>query len=425
MSKKANTFQTPIGTRDLLPEHSARWEAVIEVFSNVASRAGFSLIDTPIFEDVGVFTRIGEGTDVVGKEMYEFLDRSERPMALRPEGTAAVCRAFAQHRPLVPWKVYYRGPYFRYEAPQAGRFRQFHQFGIESIGSDDPDIDVEVIALGWKVLEAVGINQIELLVNSMGDQETRNNYQEALNAFLKSHVNDLDEEDRKKVDTHPMRVLDSKRSATQSVTKEAPRINDFLSAEAEAHFERVRDGLTALKIPFSIEPRLVRGLDYYTHTTFEFQSLALDSAQSTVCGGGRYNGLIEELGGPATPGIGFGMGIERLLLACDAEESFPAPGSRVQVWVVDVTDGSSARDLTHSLRDHGVTADRSFDQRSMRSQMRSANRSEAEIALIIGEEEVNEETVAIRMLRDEEIGQIVVPRSSVIAEVQRLLGLEL
>ncbi|PDH68409.1 MAG: histidine--tRNA ligase [Acidimicrobiales bacterium MED-G01] len=424
MSKKANTFQTPIGTRDLLPGESARWEAVIEVFSSVASRAGFSLIDTPIFEDIGVFSRIGEGTDVVGKEMYEFLDRGERPMALRPEGTAAVCRAFAQHRPPTPWKVYYRGPYFRYEAPQAGRFRQFHQFGIESIGSDDPDIDAEVIAVGWNVLQNVGLKKVDLLVNSMGDLETRKNYQEALGTFLKDHSDDLDEEDQIKVGSHPLRVLDSKRPATQSVTANAPRVNDFLTAGAQEHFDRVKDGLTALNIPFSVEPRLVRGLDYYTHTTFEFQSLALENAQNAVCGGGRYNGLIEELGGPPTPGIGFGMGIERLLMACDAEESFPVPSSRVQVWVVDVTDGSPARDLTHELRNIGVVADRSFDQRSMRSQMRSANRSGAEIALIIGDQEVSEETVAIRMLRDEESEQIVVPRNEAVAEVRSLLGLD-
>ena len=424
MSKKANTFQTPIGTRDLLPGESARWEAVIEVFSSVASRAGFSLIDTPIFEDIGVFSRIGEGTDVVGKEMYEFLDRGERPMALRPEGTAAVWRAFAQHRPPTPWKVYYRGPYFRYEAPQAGRFRQFHQFGIESIGSDDPDIDAEVIAVGWNVLQNVGLKKVDLLVNSMGDLETRKNYQEALGTFLKDHSDDLDEEDQIKVGSHPLRVLDSKRPATQSVTANAPRVNDFLTAGAQEHFDRVKDGLTALNIPFSVEPRLVRGLDYYTHTTFEFQSLALENAQNAVCGGGRYNGLIEELGGPPTPGIGFGMGIERLLMACDAEESFPVPSSRVQVWVVDVTDGSPARDLTHELRNIGVVADRSFDQRSMRSQMRSANRSGAEIALIIGDQEVSEETVAIRMLRDEESEQIVVPRNEAVAEVRSLLGLD-
>ena len=424
MSKKANTFRTPIGTRDLMPSDSARWEAVANVFTGVASRAGFSLVDTPIFEDIGVFSRIGEGTDVVGKEMYEFRDRSDRPMALRPEGTAAVCRAFAQHRPAVPWKVYYRGPYFRYEAPQAGRFRQFHQFGIESIGSDDPDIDVEVIALASEVLRSVGLQRVLLIVNSMGDQNTRNLYQEALRSYLIDNLNEIDEQDRDKVASHPLRVLDSKRSATQAVTNDAPRIGEYLSSEAEQHFDRVKDGLSSLGIPFAIEPKLVRGLDYYTHTTFEFQSSALETAQNTICGGGRYNGLIEELGGPPTPGIGFGMGIERLLLACDAEESFPAPGSDTQVWLVDVADGRSARDLTHQLRNLGIVADRAFDGRSMRSQMRSADRSGAEIALIIGEQELADQTVAIRMLRDEEAAQTIVPRDEILREVERLLGLD-
>ena len=424
MSKKANTFQTPIGTRDLLPDQSARWEAVTDVFSSVASRSGFALVDTPIFEDVGVFSRIGEGTDLVGKEMYEFLDRGDRRMALRPEGTAAICRAFVQHRPAVPWKVYYRGPYFRYEAPQAGRFRQFHQFGIESIGSDDPDIDVEVIALGWDVLKTVGLERVELLVNSMGDLNTRKRYQQSLTEFLEQHLLELDQDDRSKVESHPLRVLDSKRPATQSVVAEAPLIDEFLDKDAEEHFERVREGLNALSIPFTVEPKLVRGLDYYTHTTFEFQSQALESAQNAVCGGGRYNGLIEELGGPPTPGIGFGMGIERLLLACDSESSFQHPSSRTQVWVVDVTDGSSARDLTHLLRINGVFADRSFDGRSMRSQVRSADRSGAQIALIIGEQEIDESTISIRMLRDDQAEQLVVPRDQVVSQVRQLLGLD-
>ncbi len=423
MSKKANTFRTPIGTRDLMPAESARWEAVTNIFGSVASRAGFSLVDTPIFEDIGVFSRIGEGTDVVGKQMYEFRDRSDRAMALRPEGTAAVCRAFAQHRPPVPWKVYYRGPYFRYEAPQAGRFRQFHQFGIESIGSDDPDIDVEVIALAWEVFRSVGLQRVLLVVNSMGDLDTRNRYQEALRGYLIEHLGAIDEQDRHKVESHPLRVLDSKGPATQAVTNHAPKIGEFLTSEAEQHFDRVKDGLGSLGIPFAIEPKLVRGLDYYTHTTFEFQSSALEAAQNTVCGGGRYNGLIEELGGPPTPGIGFGMGIERLLLACDAEEAFPAPGSNTQVWLVDVVDGRSARDLTHQLRNRGIVADRAFDGRSMRSQMRSADRSGAEIALIIGEQELADQTVTIRMLRDEEAGQVIVPRDEILREVERLLGL--
>ncbi len=424
MSKKANIFRTPIGTRDLMPSESARWEAVTNVFTDVASRAGFCLVDTPIFEDVGVFSRIGEGTDVVGKEMYEFRDRSDRPMALRPEGTASVCRAFAQHRPPVPWKVYYRGPYFRYEAPQAGRFRQFHQFGIESIGSDDPDIDVEVIAVAWEVLRSVGLQRVPLVINSMGDPDTRARYQEALRRYLSNRLSEIDEEDKDKAESHPLRVLDSKRPATQAVTNDAPKIGEFLTPDAEQHFDRVKDGLGSLDIPFAIEPTLVRGLDYYTHTTFEFQSSALETAQNTVCGGGRYNGLIEELGGPPTPGIGFGMGIERLLLACDAEESFPSPGSDTQVWVVDVADGRSARDLTHQLRSQGIVADRAFDGRSMRSQMRSADRSGAKIALIVGEQELADRTVAIRMLREDEGEQAVVPRDATLTEVQRLLGLD-
>ncbi|MDG2113056.1 MAG: histidine--tRNA ligase, partial [Actinomycetota bacterium] len=390
MSKKVNSFRTPIGTRDVLPPDSARWEAVTAVFAEHAARSGFGLLNTPLFEDIGVFSRVGEGTDVVRKEMYEFSDRSDRRLALRPEGTASVCRAFVQHRPPVPWKVWYQGPYFRYEAPQAGRYRQFHQVGAEVLGSADPDVDVDVIALAWNVLKSAGLQRVLLLVNSMGDPNTRRTYGAALRDYLTANLADIDEEDREKVDHHPLRVLDSKRSGTRSVTAEAPQMADFLSEAAINHFARVQDGLGSLGIPFAIEPRLVRGLDYYTHTTFEFQSSALEGAQNTVCGGGRYDGLIEELGGPETPGIGFGMGVERLLLACDAEDAFPTPTTAPQVWVVDVVDGRSARDLTHQLRAAGVRADRSFDGRSMRSQMRSADRSGAEIALIIGEQELAE-----------------------------------
>ncbi|MGZ0216554.1 MAG: histidine--tRNA ligase, partial [Acidimicrobiales bacterium] len=400
MSTKPNSFQTPIGTSDLLPLGSARWQATLQLFDEVSTRSGFGYLSTPIFEDIGVFSRVGEGTDVVRKEMYEFLDKSDRRLALRPEGTAAVCRAFVQHHPVTPWKVYYHGPFFRYEAPQAGRYRQFHQLGIETLGSDDPDADVEVMALAWEMFQKMGLKQVELSLNSMGDGDTRLQYAEALTEYLNQHRDAIDEEDREKISDHPMRVLDSKRRATRKVTDEAPKISDFLSASAIAHFDRVQDGLTALDIPYKVEPRLVRGLDYYTHTTFEFQSKALSAAQNTICGGGRYNGLVEELGGPVTPGIGFGMGIERLLLACDAEEVFPAPKSSLDVWVIDVAGGSHARDITYELRSHGINADRSFDSRSMRSQMRSANRSGAPIALIIGEDEVAAGNVALRSMLD-------------------------
>ena len=422
MSTKPNSFQTPIGTSDLLPLGSARWQATLQLFDEVSTRSGFGYLSTPIFEDIGVFSRVGEGTDVVRKEMYEFLDKSDRRLALRPEGTAAVCRAFVQHHPVTPWKVYYHGPFFRYEAPQAGRYRQFHQLGIETLGSDDPDADVEVMALAWEMFQKMGLKQVELSLNSMGDGDTRLQYAEALTEYLNQHRDAIDEEDREKISDHPMRVLDSKRRATRKVTDEAPKISDFLSASAIAHFDRVQDGLTALDIPYKVEPRLVRGLDYYTHTTFEFQSKALSAAQNTICGGGRYNGLVEELGGPVTPGIGFGMGIERLLLACDAEEVFPAPKSSLDVWVIDVAGGSHARDITYELRSHGINADRSFDSRSMRSQMRSANRSGAPIALIIGEDEVAAGNVALRSMLDNAVEQILIPRDQIAVEVLRSLG---
>ncbi|MCH1614582.1 MAG: histidine--tRNA ligase [Acidimicrobiales bacterium] len=422
MSTKPNSFQTPIGTSDLLPLGSARWQATLQLFKEVSTRSGFGYLSTPIFEDIGVFSRVGEGTDVVRKEMYEFLDKSDRRLALRPEGTAAVCRAFVQHHPVTPWKVYYHGPFFRYEAPQAGRYRQFHQLGIETLGSDDPDADVEVMALAWEMFQKMGLRQIELSLNSMGDGDTRANYAEALTDYLNRHRDAIDEEDREKISDHPMRVLDSKRRATRKVTDEAPKISDFLSASAIAHFDRVQDGLTALGIAYKVEPRLVRGLDYYTHTTFEFQSKALSAAQNTICGGGRYNGLVEELGGPVTPGIGFGMGIERLLLACDAEDVFPAPKSSLDVWVIDVAGGSHARDITYELRSHGVNADRSFDSRSMRSQMRSANRSGAPIALIVGEDEVAAGNVALRSMLDNAVEQILIPRDQIAAEVLRSLS---
>ncbi|HEC10157.1 MAG TPA: histidine--tRNA ligase [Acidimicrobiales bacterium] len=420
MSKKANSFQTPIGTRDIQADAAARRRALSGIFAEEADLAGYGELETPIFEDIGVFQRIGEGTDVVRKEMYEFTDKGDRRMALRPEGTAAVCRSFVQQRPTTPWKVWYQGPFFRYEAPQAGRYRQFEQIGTEVLGSADADVDVEVIALASRVISRVGLSRVLLVINSIGEPEDRRNYVEVLSEYLGGRIGDLDPADRDKVATHPLRVLDSKKAATRSVVDGAPVITDFLSAESRAHFDRVQEGLGALGIPFAIEPRLVRGLDYYSGTTFEFQASALEAAQNTICGGGRYNGLVEQLGGPPTPGIGFAMGVDRLLLACDAEGTFPAPNRNVDVWVVDVTDGASARDLTHLLRASGISADRSFDSRSMRSQMKAADRSGAALAVIIGDQELADDMVAIRRLR-EISDQILVPRSEMVDRVRSML----
>ncbi len=407
------SFRTPIGTHDLAPPESGRWVALLGQFIGAADRAGFGYLQTPIFEDIGVFARIGEGTDVVGKEMYEFADRSDRRLALRPEGTASVCRAFAQHRPTTPWKVWYQGPFFRYEAPQAGRYRQFHQIGAETLGTDDADADVEIIALAAGFFDAIGLQQVPLLINSMGDGDTRAAYAEALSTYLRQRAGDVDPEDRDKIDRHPLRVLDSKRRATAAVAAEAPKITDFLSDESGGHFERVRDGLTALGIDYEIEPKLVRGLDYYTRTTFEFRAASLDTAQDTICGGGRYNGLVEALGGPPTPGIGFALGIERLLLACDAEGAFEVPPPHCEVWVIDTAGGAAARDLTHHLRSIGVRADRAFDDRSIRAQMRAADRSGAEIALIVGTDEIDAGTVTVRPLRRPDDGSVDMPQQTV------------
>jgi histidyl-tRNA synthetase len=383
------------------------------MFAAQVGRAGFGLVQSPMFEEIGVFSRVGEGTDLVRKEMYDFFDKGDRHIALRPEGTASIARAWIQHAQgeAKPWKVWYAAPSFRYERPQAGRFRQHHQLGAEAIGSEDPDLDVEVIALLHDFYVSLGLKQVTLLINSMGTAEDRKRYIQDVGLWLNERIDTLDPKDAEKVSDHPMRVLDSKRPLTIAAIADAPRITDRLSPEAAERFARVQDGLSALGIEFNVEPRLVRGLDYYTHTTFEFVSGALDAAQSTIGGGGRYDGLIESLGGPSTPGIGFGSGIERVLLTCDAEGVFPATSGAIDVFVVDTTGGAAARDLTIELRRAGFSAERAFDGRSMKSQMKSADKSGASFVCIIGDDEAANGTVIIRDLRGAS-GQEVVDRST-------------
>jgi histidyl-tRNA synthetase len=414
-----------VGTRDVLPPETGRWEALLACFAGQVEAAGYGLLQSPMFEDIAVFQRMGEGTDVVRKEMYDFDDKGGRRIALRPEGTASVARAFVQHRPAAPWKVWYAAPSFRYERPQAGRYRQHHQLGLEALGSADPDLDVEVLALASDYLGSLGLRQVRLLVNSMGTRDDRARYVDLLREWLSERLDRLDPADREKVADHPMRVLDSKRPTTQAAVAEAPQIAQHLSAEGDEHFARVRSGLESLGIPFELEPRLVRGLDYYTHTTFEFVSDALDAAQSTVLGGGRYDGLVEELGGPPTPGIGFGSGVERVLLACDAEGVFPAPERSVDVFVVDTSGGAEALHLTHELRRAGLRVDRAYDRRSMRAQMKAADRSGAVVAVIVGEREQAEGAVGLRRLRGDvtegDGAQERVARTDLLAELRALL----
>ena len=373
-----------------------------------------------MFEHYEVFARVGESTDIVRKEMYDFDDRGGRHLALRPEGTASVVRAFVEHRPTTPWKVWYVAPNFRAEAPQAGRYRQHYQLGAETLGSDDPDVDVEIITLQARFYEDLGLRRVRLLLNSLGDSESRPRYLDALRAHFAAHEGDLSEQSRQTLALNPMRVLDSKRREDQAIIAAAPAMADHLSDASAAHFERVQSGLRSLGVVYEIAPRLVRGLDYYTRTTFEFAADALDTAQNAVGGGGRYDGLAEQMGGPPTPGIGFGTGIERILLACDAEGVFAATEASVDAFVIDVVDGSAALELTHALRAAGVRADRAFDGRSMKAQMKQANRAGASVALIIGEQEVADGTVTVRDLESGD--QTAVPRSDIIEHVRKTLS---
>jgi len=407
-----------VGTRDVLPPESARWERLAALFAGQVERAGYGLVLSPMFEDVGVFERVGEGTDVVRKEMYDFDDKGGRRIALRPEGTASVVRAFVQHRPTPPFKAWYVAPNFRYERPQAGRFRQHHQVGVEALGTDDADLDVEVLALAWSVCSALGLSQVTLLLNSLGDDVCRPAYLESLRSFLGAAS--LCDEHAAGYEKNPLRVLDCKRETCVTATADAPRLVDQLCEPCAAHFGRVRAGLDSLGVPYTLQPRLVRGLDYYTRTTFELAAESLDSAQNAVGGGGRYDKLAEALGGPATPGIGFGMGVERLLLACDAEGVFPVPASTLDVWVVDTTGGAEAVALTHELRGAGISADRSFDGRSMKSQFKSADRSGARLALVVGDNELAAGTVTLRDLRGGE--QETVDRADLLKHVQERLS---
>ena len=406
--------------RDILPPESARWRRFVAEFAGVVESAGYGQVISPLLEDLGVFQRIGDATDVVTKEMYDFVDKGERHIALRPEQTASVCRAFAQHRPITPWKVYYAGPNFRYEKPQRGRYRQFDQVGIEVLGADDPYLDVEVIALAWQFYRALGLRQVTLLLNSLGEPADRAAYVTALSAYFTANIDALTEESRVTLAKNPLRVLDSKREPDQPLIAGAPRIADFYSPDAAAHFAAVQQGLTDLAIPFTIDTTLVRGLDYYRRTTFEFQGGTLDSAQNALGGGGRYDGLVESLGGPPTAGIGFALGLDRTLLACDDEGVFAAPSTAVDVFVVDTTGGREALRITHELRTAGLSADRAFENRSMKSQMKAADRSGAQIAVIIGSNELDAGTVVVRPLRGED-RQREVPRESLISEVTQAL----
>ncbi len=410
--------RTPKGMHDVLWPESARWEAVVARFADLVGSAGYGLTVTPILEHAGVFLRgIGEGSEVVGKEMYVFEDRDGQLMALRPEGTAPIARAFVQHHPVPPWKAWYVAPSFRHENPQQGRYRQHHQLGVEALGPSDADLDVEVVSLAHDFFAGLGLREVTLKLHSMGDGVCKPGYVALLGAFLAERADQLCPAHRARHLENPLRVLDCKTSECRAATADAPRFLDHLCDACAAHFARVRSGLDALGVVYTIDHRLVRGFDYYTRTTFEFSSDALGSAQNGIGGGGRYDGMVELLGGPPTPGIGFGLGIERILLACDAEGAFPVDPTPLDAFVVDTTGGTAARDLTAALRDAGFSADRAFDDRSMKAQFKAADRSGARWVLVVGPDEAASGTVSLRPLRDAG-DQRTVPVADVVAAVR-------
>ena len=410
----SDAYRSPVGTHDVLAPESARWIEVVAAFADRARRFGYDLIITPVFEHVEVFNRLGESTDVVSKEMYEFTDRGDRRLALRPEGTAPVVRAYVQRRNPEQWKVWYLAPLFRYERPQKGRYRQHWQLGIETLGLDDPDVDVEVIAFGHGFLRELGLsNGVSLLLNSMGDRPSRAAYVEVLREYLLAHGEALGADFHDRVAANPLRVLDSKREDWQDVIERAPQLTEHLSDASREHFEQVQRGLDELGIHYELTPRLVRGFDYYTSTTFEFVSEALDAAQNAVLGGGRYDDLAQEMGGRSTPGIGFGMGIERLLIVADALGALPQPETRLDAFVVDgLSRGREALVVAQELREAGLRVDRAYGDRTVKAQLRAADRARAAFAVLLMPEEFSRDAVAIKDLSTEK--QVEVPREQLV-----------
>ncbi len=416
-------IRAPKGTRDILAPESTRQRRLVDVFARTVEPAGYDQVISPMFEDVAVFTRVGESTDIVTKEMFAFNDRDDPPqsLALRPELTASIARAFVQHRPTTPWKIWYEGPQFRYERPQAGRYRQFSQVGVEVLGGADPLIDVETISIATDFFGAVGLAGVDLLLNSMGDERCRPAYIDLVRAHFETNSAELTEQSRATLTKNPLRVFDSKRAPDQPVIESAPHILDHLCDECAEHFDVVGRALDRLGISYEIEPRLVRGLDYYRRTTFEFVATSLESAQNAVGGGGRYDGLVEHLGGSPTPGVGFALGVDRILLACDSAGVFEVEAARPDVFIVDVVGGQEATVLVADLRRHGLSVQRAFDQRSMKAQMKVADRSGASVAIIVGSQEVDDGTVSVRPLRVEG-EQRAVARSEVVAAITSILG---
>lgn len=394
-------IQATRGTRDILPESVGYWQLCESQAAAILKRAVYQEIRTPIFEQTTLFKRgIGETTDVVGKEMYTFSDRDDRSITLRPEGTAGVVRAFIEHNLYSAGDVqrlWYCGPMFRYERPQAGRQRQFHQIGVELLGTGAPRADVEVIAIATEILQALGLTKLKLDINSVGTGEDRARYREALVNYLTPYKNDLDPDSQERLSRNPLRILDSKNEKTQAIAKNAPSILDYLNSDSTRHFDQVQQLLKDLGISYQINPRLVRGLDYYTHTAFEIQSEDL-GAQATVCGGGRYDGLVKQLGGPDTHAVGWAMGMERLILLLEKIKNVTLTPKDFYLVSKGEKAESMALVIAQKLRNLNFTVELDLSGSNFGKQFKRADRSGAVACLVVGEGEAEKQTVQLKWL---------------------------
>jgi histidyl-tRNA synthetase len=400
-------FQAPKGVSEYFPPNSDQFEFVRDKLINSAKLAGYSLIELPVFEDTEVFTRgVGESTDVVSKEMYTFEDRGGRSITLRPEGTAGVMRAVIEHnldRGQLPVKLFYTGPFFRAERPQAGRYRQFYQVGIEAIGFNDPEIDVEVIAVADSAFKALGLKEYKLNITSLGDSSSRAAHRTELVKYISTLK--LDDETIARAKLNPLRLFDDKRDEIKQMMAGAPLLLDFLNSESKSHFEEVKRLLTEIGIEYTINPRMVRGLDYYTGTTFEFDH-ALLGAQSGIGGGGRYDGLMNSLGGSDVSGIGFGLGVDRILMAALAENSLPAELNQIKLFIVPITEQGKNEGfkLLSQLRAAGITCDMAYGDRGLKGGMKAADKSGALYSLVIGDDEISNGKCDLKLMSS---GQLI------------------
>ncbi|ATE53320.1 histidine--tRNA ligase [Actinosynnema pretiosum] len=416
-------FAAPKGVPDYFPPNSAAFTAVRSALLGATARAGYGYIELPVFEDTALFARgVGESTDVVSKEMYTFTDRGGRSITLRPEGTAGVMRAVIEHgldRGQLPVKLAYAAQFFRAEQPQAGRYRQFHQVGVEAIGVDDPALDAEVIAIADEGFRALGLTGYRLELTSLGDATCRPQYREKLQAFLAKLP--LDEDTRRRAEINPLRVLDDKRPEVRELVAEAPLMLDNLSPETLEHYERVKAHLGDLGVKYVENPRMVRGLDYYTKTTFEFVHDGL-GAQSGIGGGGRYDGLMAQLGGQELSGVGFGLGVDRALLACQVEGLAVGDATRCDVYGVPLGDAARSRlvGVGAPLRAAGVRYDMAYGGKGLKGAMKGADRSGARFALVLGERDIQAGVAQLKELATGE--QREVPLDDVVTEVRRALG---